>query len=161
MISPSLSFFAHIKHFHTISQNPSHSYPFVYFREIVRPPGGEKIARTEVLANINPTYSKYPKGTNPYYSRLLLLYHRNALHVPFDRKVIQIREIGVSREGLPPLWQGGYVNPFDKLLLNIFTRVNRGAINSNFKMQIGASSVSSFPNTGNQLSFFYNLTLTY
>ena len=38
----------------------------------------------------------------PYDSRLLLVYHGYALNVPFDRKVILIREIGDSREGSPP-----------------------------------------------------------
>ena len=34
---------------------------------------------------------------------MLLLYHSYALNVPFDRKVILIREIGVSRKGSTPL----------------------------------------------------------
>ena len=34
-------------------------------------------------------------------------YQRHALDVPFDRKVILIREIGVSRNGTTPLWRGG------------------------------------------------------
>ena len=41
------------------------------------------------------------KSLEPYGLRLFSLYQRHALDVPFDRKVIQIREIGDSREGLP------------------------------------------------------------
>ena len=34
-------------------------------------------------------------------------YQHNTLHVPFDRNVIQIRKIGESRKGLPPLMRRG------------------------------------------------------
>ena len=41
------------------------------------------------------------QSLGPYGLGLFPLYQRHALDVPFDRKVIQIREIGDSREGLP------------------------------------------------------------
>ena len=47
------------------------------------------------------------KSLKPLGSRLFPLYHGYYLHVPFDRKVIQIRVIGDSRKGYPLREKGG------------------------------------------------------
>ena len=102
------------------------------FREIVRPPGVGKIAWTEVQANINPTYSKHSNLAKPYYSCLLLLYHRNALDVSFDRKVILTREIWIARKGSTPSFEGGAytIEPY-RIIGMLSTGLEPGIIRTN------------------------------